>query len=90
VFAAPFAALTCGGGVPSPNAAPAPAILARLTLGETSVGKLAAPFDMSLPGISKHLKVLGYRRHWEQRLDRLDDYLQELQTKGRKRGRTKK
>ena len=34
------------------------AILARLTLGETSVKELAAPFDMSLPGISKHLKVL--------------------------------
>jgi DNA-binding transcriptional ArsR family regulator len=34
------------------------AILARLTAGEISVGKLAAPFDMSLPGISKHLKVL--------------------------------
>jgi DNA-binding transcriptional ArsR family regulator len=106
VFGAPFAALTRG-GVPSPNAAPAPA---------------APAFDMSLPGISKHLKVLeragliargreaqwrpcrlqatplkevadwvaGYRRHWEQRLDRLDDYLQELQTKERKRGRTKK
>ena len=34
------------------------AILARLTLGETSVGDLAEPFDMSLPAISKHLKVL--------------------------------
>ncbi|NQW53496.1 MAG: helix-turn-helix transcriptional regulator [Rhodospirillales bacterium] len=34
------------------------AILARLTLGETAVGKLAEPFDMSLPAISKHLKVL--------------------------------
>lgn len=34
------------------------AILARLTLGETSVGDLAAPFDMSLPAVSKHLKVL--------------------------------
>lgn len=34
------------------------AILARLTLGETSVGELAEPFDMSLPAISKHLKVL--------------------------------
>jgi DNA-binding transcriptional ArsR family regulator len=86
------------------------------------VGKLAAPFDMSLPGISKHLKVLeragliargreaqwrpcrlqaaplkevadwvaDYRCHWEQRLDRLDDYLHDLQSKERKRGRTKK
>jgi DNA-binding transcriptional ArsR family regulator len=98
------------------------AMLARLTLGEASVGELAAPFDMSLPGISKHLKVLEraglvargreaqwrpcrlqamplkeiadwaaeYRRHWEQRLDRLDDYLYALQSKGKKRGPTKK
>lgn len=87
------------------------AILARLALGETSVSKLAEPFDMSLPAISKHLKVLEraglitrgrdaqmrpcrieakalkeaddwlekYRRLWEARLDRLDDYLRELQ-----------
>jgi DNA-binding transcriptional ArsR family regulator len=34
------------------------AILARLTLGETSVTELAEPFQMSLPAISKHLKVL--------------------------------
>jgi len=34
------------------------AILARLTLGETSVTELAEPFAMSLPAISKHLKVL--------------------------------
>jgi DNA-binding transcriptional ArsR family regulator len=34
------------------------AILARLASGETSVGELAAPFDMSLPAVSKHLKVL--------------------------------
>ncbi len=34
------------------------AILARLALGEASVGELAAPFAMSLPAISKHLKVL--------------------------------
>ena len=83
------------------------AILARLALGETSVLKLAEPFDMSLPAVSKHLKVLEraglitrtrdaqmrpcriearalkeaddwleeYRRLWEERLDRLDDYL---------------
>ena len=87
------------------------AILARLALGETSVSKLAEPFAMSLPAVSKHLKVLEraglitrgrdaqmrpcrieakalreadawleeYRRLWEQRLDRLDDYLRELQ-----------
>src|SRR5262245_42820364 len=34
------------------------AILARLALGETSVLKLAEPFNMSLPAVSKHLKVL--------------------------------
>ena len=34
------------------------AILARLALGEASVTELAEPFDMSLPAISKHLKVL--------------------------------
>jgi len=34
------------------------AILARLALGEVSVQELAAPFAMSLPAISKHLKVL--------------------------------
>ncbi|MGA7430800.1 MAG: metalloregulator ArsR/SmtB family transcription factor [Xanthobacteraceae bacterium] len=34
------------------------AILARLSLGETSVTELAEPFDMSLPAVSKHLKVL--------------------------------
>jgi DNA-binding transcriptional ArsR family regulator len=98
------------------------AILARLALGETSVTELAEPFTMSLPAISKHLKVLeragliargrdaqwrpcrlqagplkdvaqwieNYRRFWEQSLDRLDDYLRELQAKEGKRGRRKK
>ena len=48
------------------------AFLARLTLGEASVTELAKPFEMSLPGISKHLKVLqragliarGQRAQW--------------------------
>ena len=94
------------------------AILARLTLGEASVNELAEPFDMSLPAVSKHLKVLEragliargreaqwrpcmlqagplkdiadwvehYRRFWEQSFDRLDDYLKELQGKGKKNG----
>jgi DNA-binding transcriptional ArsR family regulator len=89
------------------------AILARLALGETSVSELAEPFSMSMPAVSKHLKVLEragliargreaqwrpcrleptalrevdgwleqYRRLWEERLDRLDAYLQRLQTK---------
>jgi DNA-binding transcriptional ArsR family regulator len=97
------------------------AILARLTLGETSVSELAEPFDMSLPAVSKHLKVLeraglitrgraaqwrpcriepnalrgvddwleDYRRLWNERLDRLDVYLKQLQAKERKRGRKK-
>jgi len=95
------------------------AILARLTLGETSVGELAEPFDMSLPAISKHLKVLEraklitrgreaqwrpcklnaaplkdvagwievYRRFWEERFDRLDVYLKELQSQEKKEKR---
>ncbi len=88
------------------------AILTRLAGGDTSVGELAAPFEISLPAVSKHLKVLeragliergreaqwrpcrlqaaplkqvdewveAYRRHWEERLDPLDDYLRELQS----------
>jgi len=48
------------------------AILARLTAGEASVTELAAPFEMSLPAICKHLKVLeragliarGRRAQW--------------------------
>jgi DNA-binding transcriptional ArsR family regulator len=34
------------------------AILARLALGETSVTELSSPFEMSMPAISRHLKVL--------------------------------
>ncbi len=92
------------------------AILARLASGTASVTELAEPFDMSLPAISKHLKVLErshlitrgrraqwrpcqleaaplrevadwvqhYRRFWEQRFDRLDDYLRELKNRERK------
>ena len=89
------------------------AILARLATGEANVTEIADPFDLSLPAISKHLKVLQraglieqgrqaqwrpcrlrpeglrdvadwigqYKRHWEESLDRLDDYLRELQKK---------
>ncbi|HXT78594.1 MAG TPA: metalloregulator ArsR/SmtB family transcription factor [Acetobacteraceae bacterium] len=95
------------------------AILARLVAGETSVTALAEPFSMSLPAISKHLKVLEragliarsrdaqwrpcrltadplkdaadwlehYRRFWEQSFDRLDGYLKELQTEGKRSAR---
>ena len=87
-------------------------ILARLARGEASVTELASPFKMSLPAISKHLKVLEragliargreaqwrpcrlepealktvadwveeYREFWEERFDRLDAYLQEIQS----------
>jgi DNA-binding transcriptional ArsR family regulator len=42
------------------------AILARLAKGEATVTELAAPFDLSLPAISKHLKVLQRARLVEQ------------------------
>ena len=98
------------------------AILARLALGETSVSELASPFEMSLPAVSKHLKVLErakliargrhaqwrpcrlkakplkevadwvehYRTLWEERFDRLDDYLHELQGKVKQHDTKKK
>ena len=94
------------------------AILARLAAGEASVTELAEPFEMSLPAISKHLKVLEraglvargrkrqwrparleaeplkevaewterYRRFWEERYERLDEYLEELQGRGKEKG----
>ncbi len=87
------------------------AILARLAAGDANVNDLAEPFDISLPAISKHLKVLEraghitrgrdaqfrpcrlepdalkdaydwidrYREMWEERFDRLAEYLKELQ-----------
>lgn len=87
------------------------AMLARLAKGEASVNELAAPFAMSLPAVSKHIKVLEkaglvtkgrdaqwrpcridgeqlkvamdwigqYKQFWEERLDRLDNYLLTLQ-----------
>ena len=90
------------------------AILARLTSGEATVTELAAPFDISGPAISRHLKVLEragliargreaqwrpcrieaarlkdiddwldrYRRLWEERFDRVDEYLRQLQKGG--------
>jgi DNA-binding transcriptional ArsR family regulator len=92
------------------------AILSRLTRGEASVTELAKPFKISLPAITKHLKVLErsglisrgrdaqwrpcklnaqpmreaadwldhYRRHWEESFDRLDQYLNQLQSKKNK------
>jgi len=99
------------------------AILARLVSGEASVTELAEPFAMSMPAVSKHLKVLEragliargreaqwrpcrieaaplknvsdwveeYRVIWEQRLDRLGDYLRELkQQEEKNHGRKKR
>src|SRR5216117_3764161 len=94
------------------------AILTRLSTGEASVTELAEPFEMSLPAVSKHLKVLEraglvargrerqwrparleagplkevaawterYRRFWEESYDRLDEYLGELQGRGKEEG----
>jgi DNA-binding transcriptional ArsR family regulator len=93
------------------------AILARLAEGEATVTELAAPFAVSLPAISKHLKVLEragliergreaqwrpcrlrteplqevdgwierYRAEWEESMDRLDNYLREVRTRGKGR-----
>ena len=92
------------------------AILARLAKGPATVTELARPFEMTLPAVSKHLKVLEragliergreaqwrpcqlrarpleeaadwverYRSLWEERFDRLDEYLKQLQ-RGEKR-----
>jgi len=52
------------------------AILARLSLGQASVGELAEPFTMSLPAVSKHLKVLEgadmITRHRDGRISRME------------------
>jgi DNA-binding transcriptional ArsR family regulator len=93
-------------------------ILAQLAAGEASVTTLAEPFDMSLPAVSKHLKVLEraglisrgrerqwrparleagplkevadwaerYREFWEERYERLDEYLDELHGRGKEKG----
>jgi len=92
------------------------AILARLASGEATVTELARPFDISLPAISRHLKVLEragliargreaqwrprtldakplkdaanwleqYRRFWEDSLDRLEEFMGELQAEAPK------
>jgi DNA-binding transcriptional ArsR family regulator len=56
------------------------AILTRLADGEATVAELAAPFSVSQPAISKHLKVLArYQRFWDESHERLDDLLAALQ-----------
>jgi DNA-binding transcriptional ArsR family regulator len=94
------------------------AILARLSAGEASVTELAEPFELSLPAISKHLKVLEragliarsrhaqwrpcrlepaplkevddwverYRSLWEERFNRLDEYLQQMKREQQRNG----
>jgi DNA-binding transcriptional ArsR family regulator len=98
------------------------AILARLASGECSVTELAEPFEMSLPAVSKHLRVLERagliargreaqwrpcrleparleeaaawaertRAAWQQRLNRLDTYLQQLTAKTKEKDHGRK
>lgn len=93
------------------------AILARLARGAATVNELAEPFELTLPAISKHIKVLEqaglivrgrqaqyrpcaldaaplrevsswaekYRPVWEARFERMDDYLQQLQSQPKER-----
>lgn len=93
------------------------AILSKLSKGEASVTELAEPFAISMPAITKHLKVLEkaglitrgrdaqwrpcqlkvgplkeannwidqYRKFWEERFDRLDEYLKKIQSEEKKR-----
>jgi DNA-binding transcriptional ArsR family regulator len=90
----------------------------RLATGEATVSELAAPFDISLPAVSRHLKVLEraglitrgreaqwrpcrleakplqsvadwleqYRDFLDERIDRLEDFLRDLQKKEQDNG----
>lgn len=92
------------------------AILARLGRGEATVMELAEPFQLRLPTVSKHLKVLqraglvsqgrkaqwrpcrlepaplkevaefveSYREHWEGRMERLSEFLRDIQKEDKK------
>ncbi len=96
------------------------AILAQLAKGEATVNDLAEPFDLTLPAISKHIKVLEhaglitrgrraqfrpctiaaaplaevadwaerYRHIWDDRFDRMDNYVRNLQTANEERDMT--
>jgi DNA-binding transcriptional ArsR family regulator len=91
------------------------AILARLADGSATVNEIAEPFDLTLPAVSKHIKVLEraglverghaaqyrpcainaaplrdvatwaeqYRSIWEERLDRMGEYLRTLQSQSK-------
>ena len=97
------------------------AILARLAAGQATVTEIAAPFAISMPAVSRHLKVLEhaglitrgreaqwrpcritggplkdvadwvahYRKFWTESLDRLDDYLREVQKEEKSHGHRK-
>jgi DNA-binding transcriptional ArsR family regulator len=97
------------------------AILARLAAGQATVTEIAAPFAMSMPAVSRHLKVLEhaglitrgrqaqwrpcritagplkdvadwvarYHKFWTESLDRLDDYLRDVQKEEKNRGHRK-
>jgi DNA-binding transcriptional ArsR family regulator len=94
------------------------AIVSSLSRGDATVNELAEPFDISLPGVSKHLKVLEHsglisrqrraqfrpchlevevldaalewmntqRKVWDERLDKLDAYLRDLEHRDRQHG----
>lgn len=96
------------------------AMLARLATGEATVNELAEPFDMSLPAVSKHIRVLEqaglvtqvrraqyrpctinpaplravadwadhYRPIWENRFDRMDQYLSSITSTNEPQGET--
>ena len=59
------------------------AILARLALGETSVTEIAKPFEMSMPAVSKHLKVLERGNLIERRAHETDGRAQVLALKAK-------
>jgi DNA-binding transcriptional ArsR family regulator len=97
------------------------AILARLAGGQATVTEIAAPFAISMPAVSRHLKVLEhagliargrqaqwrpcritagplkdvadwvahYHKFWTESLDRLDDYLRDVQKEEKNRGHKK-
>jgi DNA-binding transcriptional ArsR family regulator len=98
------------------------AIVMRLCEGETSVGELAKPFDMALPSLMKHLRILEasglimsektgrvrtcslqpkalgtienwaatQRAIWQQRLDRLEHYIDKLKKQEKSNARKRK
>lgn len=98
------------------------AIITRLCEGEASVGELAKPFEMSLPSLMKHIRILegsglvasekngrvrtcslqtetlaavegwlaAHRKFWEQRLDRLELFVEKLKNEEKPNARNRK